>query len=73
LNALEAAADISVQNFLTKDGPNHLSTGLDAGGVYHPGFVVGKLSAVEIHAAQPDEDDGQMAKVSTKDFARNIF
>jgi galactokinase/mevalonate kinase-like predicted kinase len=28
---------------------------------------------MKIHAAQPDENDGQVAKVSTEDFTRNVF
>jgi hypothetical protein len=40
LNALEATAYIAIQNFLAKDGPNHLSTGLNAGGVGQPSLIV---------------------------------
>jgi hypothetical protein len=40
LNAVEAATNVGVQNFLTKDGPDHLSTGLNASGVGQPGFIV---------------------------------
>ena len=70
---MEATTHITIQNFLTKNGPNHLGTGFDAGGVGEPNLVVRELSAVEVHPTQPDENDCQMAKVGAKDFARNVF
>src|SRR6478672_3408072 len=73
LNAVEAAADISVQNLLTNNRPNNLGARLNPSGIREPSFIVGKPSAMEIHATQPDKDDGQVAKVSTEDLPRDIF
>ena len=70
---MEATANIGVEDLLPKNGPNNLGTGLNPNGVVHPSFVVGKARAMEIHAAEPDEHNGQVAEVSTKDFTRYIF
>ena len=70
---MEAGTDITVENFLAKHGPNHLSTGLHVGGVGKPTGVVGEASTVIEGAAQPNEDDGQVAEVSAEDLARDLF
>ena len=64
LNAVEAAPQISVQNLLADEGPDDLSTGLEVNRIGHPSGKVRKPSAMKIHAAEPDEDNGQMPKVS---------
>ena len=70
---MEAGTDITVENFLAKYGPNHLSTGLHVGGVGKPTGVVGEASTVIEGAAQPNEDDGQVAEMSAEDLARDLF
>ena len=70
---MEAAADVGVEDFLSDDWPDDLSAGLDAQGVVEPSFVVGELSAMKIHAAEPDEHHSQVAEVRTENFTRYVF
>ena len=43
---------------------NTSCTGLHEGGICKPTGIVGEACAVEESAAQPDENDGQMAEMS---------
>ena len=40
LNSVETAADVCVEDFLTDDGPNNLSTRLNAEWIAKPSFIV---------------------------------
>ena len=53
--------------------PHHLSTGLDVGGIGEPAGEVGEAGSMEEGTAQPDEDHGQMAEVSTEDLPRDLL
>ena len=53
-----AGTHIAIENFLTEDWPNHLSTGLHVGGIGKPSGVVGEAGTVEEGTAQPDKDNG---------------
>ena len=70
---MEAGTHIAIENLLAKDRPHHLSTGLHVGGISEPTGIVGEASTVEEGAAQPDEDDGQMAEVCGEDPPRNLL
>jgi len=69
LNAVEAGTHIAIENFLAKDRPDHLGTRFDVQGVGQPAGIVGEAGPVIEGAAQPDEDDGQMAEMSAEDLA----
>ena len=69
----KAAAHITVEDLLAKNGPDYLGAGLDIDGISQPSGVVRELSAVVVHAAQPNEDHRQVAEVRRKDLARDVF
>ena len=64
---------VTVENFLTEHRPHHLSTWLHVGGIGEPAGIVGEAGSVEEGAAQPDEDHGQVAEVSTKNLPRDLL
>ena len=67
------APHVTVQDFLAKDRPDHLSRGLDVEGIGKPAGVVGEACAVVVGTAQPDENDGQVAEVSAEDLPGDIL
>lgn len=73
LDALEAGTHVAVEDFLAEHRPHHLSTWLHVGGVGEPAGEVGEAGAVEEGTAQPDEDHGQMAEMSTEDLPRDLL
>ncbi len=73
LNALETGTHIAIEDLLAEHRPHHLSTGLHVGGIGKPAGEVGEASAMEESAAQPDEDHGQVAEVSTEDLPRDLL
>ncbi len=73
LDALEAGTHVAVEDLLAEDRPYHLSAWLHMGGIGEPAGEIGEVGAMEKGTAQPDEDHGQVAEVSTKDLPRNLF
>ena len=73
LDAVEAGTHIAIEDLLAEDRPDHLGTGLDVERVGQPAGVVGEAGPVIEGAAQPDEDDGQMAEVSAEDLPGDLF
>ena len=73
LNAVEAGTHIAIEDFLAENWPDHLGTGLDVQGIGQPTSEVGEAGSMEEGAAEPDENDGQMAEVSREDLARDLF